>query len=189
MVVLTASIQDWSPIPEAQIWLLSCSLIVRILYIPVYRHTWRRTEIQLQNYSNHIHSTHPNDWKKFARKKNIQIFKMGNENRNSLIQFGLESKPPEYKANSPVNQTILPTLKYGRYKWSRSPALGPSSSVHLGSALQAQPAVLHTLPAQFRQWVCIQGSHAGTNNVIVIDTFHITKPSPSVPACKCNEWT
>lgn len=32
----------------------------------------------------------------------------------SLIQFGLESKPPEYKAKSPMSQTILPTLKYSR---------------------------------------------------------------------------
>lgn len=121
MIALKASNQDWSPISpisEAQmsIWPLSCSLIVHISYTSAYRHTRRRTEIQLQNDSTHINSTHPNIWKNFARKTNIHIFKMGNEKRNSLIQFELEFKPPEYKANSPINQTILPTLKHGRYK-------------------------------------------------------------------------
>lgn len=100
IIVPKASSQDWSPInpisgAQTRICLLSCSLIVHILYISVYRHTWRRTEIQLQNYSNHLKSTHANDWTNFARKTNMHIFKMGNENRNSLIQFGLESKPPE----------------------------------------------------------------------------------------------
>jgi len=58
---------------------------------------------------------------------------------------------------------------------------------YLGPVLQAQPVVLQVLPAQFRQGVYIQGTETAADSVIVIDTFFVTKPSPSVPAYQCRE--